>query len=121
MLMEDTDILIIGGGLSGLYAAYLLSRQKISFALLEARSRIGGRVLSMEHDGYFSDMGPSWYWPEINPIFVQLVQTLGLEGYQQFENGLGRFQYGDGSVMSVRGYATMPSSWRIFQGGWYRW
>ncbi len=114
--MEDTDILIIGGGLSGLYAAYLLSRKKISFTLLEARSRMGGRILSTQHNGYFSDMGPSWYWPEINPKFVQLVQFFGLDGYRQFENGLGRFQYFDGSVASVRRYGSMPASWRISGG-----
>jgi monoamine oxidase len=114
--MEDTDILIIGGGLSGLYAAYLLSQQKKSFTLLEARSRVGGRILSTEYKGYFSDMGPSWYWPEINPKWVRLAQTLGLEGHRQFENGLGRFQYMDGSVASVRGYTTMPASWRISGG-----
>ncbi len=89
MPMEDTDILIIGGGLSGLYAAYLLSQQKKSFTLLEARSRVGGRILSTEYKGYFSDMGPSWYWPEINPKWVRLVQTLGLEGHRQFEIGPG--------------------------------
>jgi len=116
MVMEETEILIIGGGLSGLYAAYLLSRQKKSFTLLEARPRFGGRILSKEHNSYFSDLGPSWYWPEINPKILQLVQTLRLEGFQQFENGLGRFQYFDGSVASVRGYTTVPASWRISGG-----
>lgn len=116
MLMEETEILIVGGGLSGMYAAFLLARQKIPFVLLEARSRIGGRILSTKYNGYFSDMGPSWYWPEINSKFVRLVQILGLEGYQQFEIGMGRFQYGDGSVTSVRGYAAMPASWRLSGG-----
>lgn len=113
---EKVDVIIVGGGLSGIYAADLLSKGKMSYVVLEARQRIGGRILCPEHQGFFSDLGPSWYWPEIHPKMVQLVQDLGLQGYRQFETGLGRFQRADGSVQTVRGYATAPASWRISGG-----
>ena len=83
------------------------------FLLLEARDRIGGRILTAEHHGFFPDLGPSWYWPEINPRIQNLVQGLGLTGYPQFEHGLGRFETPDGVVHTVRGTATVPSSWRV--------
>lgn len=113
---KTIDTIIIGGGLSGIYAAFLLSRKNESFVVLEARKRIGGRILSPEHQGFFSDLGPSWYWPEIHPKMARLVHTLGLEGYRQFESGMGRFQRSDGDVRTVGGYATQPASWRISGG-----
>jgi monoamine oxidase len=110
------DTVIIGGGLSGIYAASLLQRKKASFIVLEARNRIGGRIVSPEHRGFFADMGPSWYWPEIQPKMARLVESLGLIGYRQFEDGLGRFQRHDGTVQTVRGYAMEPPSWRVHGG-----
>ncbi|MCD6291919.1 MAG: NAD(P)/FAD-dependent oxidoreductase, partial [Deltaproteobacteria bacterium] len=105
MSTETIETLIIGGGLSGIYAAYLLSRHDQSCIVLEARERLGGRILSPEHQGFFSDLGPSWYWPDIHPKMARLIQTLGLKGYRQFEEGLGRFQNTNGAVQSVSGYA----------------
>ena len=116
MSTETIDTLIIGGGLSGIYAAYLLARRDESFVVLEARERLGGRILSPEYQGFFSDLGPSWYWPSIHPKMAQLIQTLGLKGYRQFEEGLGRFQSSNGAVQTVSGYATDPLSWRLSGG-----
>jgi monoamine oxidase len=116
MPTETVDTIIIGGGLSGIYAAYLLSQRNKSFVVLEARGRIGGRILSREHQGLFSDLGPSWYWPAINPKMVHLIQALGLKGYRQFEEGMGCFQGSNGAVHTVKGYATEPLCWRLSGG-----
>ncbi|MFH1154488.1 MAG: FAD-dependent oxidoreductase [Pseudomonadota bacterium] len=116
MSQENIDTLIIGGGISGMYAAYLLLRKNIPFVILEARPRLGGRILSTEYQGYFSDLGPSWYWPEINPNLMNLIQILDLKGYRQFEHGMGRFQHPNGYVQSVRGYSMVPASWRVSGG-----
>jgi len=114
--VENVDTLIVGAGLSGIYAAHLLSRQKKSFVLLEGRPRIGGRILSREHQGLFSDLGPSWYWPGIHPEMAHLIGALGLEGYRQFEEGMGIYQRSDGAVRRVGAYATDPLSWRLSGG-----
>jgi monoamine oxidase len=116
MPTETVDTIIIGGGLSGIYAACLLSQKNKSFVVLEARERIGGRILSREHQGFFSDLGPSWYWPSINPKMTHLIQDLGLKGYRQFEEGMGRLQSPNGTVHTVRGYAMEPLSWRLSGG-----
>jgi monoamine oxidase len=113
MLKQDVDTIIIGGGLSGIYAAYLLSQKNDPFILLEARERVGGRILSTEHQNFFSDLGPSWYWPSINPKIVKLMQILDLTGYPQFEEGMGRFQNPAGEVQTIRGYDMNPPCWRI--------
>ncbi|MCF8070157.1 MAG: FAD-dependent oxidoreductase [Desulfobacterales bacterium] len=111
--MKTIETLIIGGGLSGLYAAGLLAEKNLPFILLEARERIGGRILSIEHKGFFTDMGPSWYWPEINPKLTGLIRSLGIHGYPQFEEGLGRLEHPNGQIQTVKGFATEPVSWRI--------
>ncbi|MBW2707795.1 MAG: FAD-dependent oxidoreductase [Deltaproteobacteria bacterium] len=116
MPTETVDTMIIGGGLSGIYAAYLLSQRNKSFVILEARGRIGGRILSPEHQGFFSDLGPSWYWPTIHPKMAHLIQALGLKGYRQFEAGMGCFQSSNGTVQTVSGYPMEPLSWRLSGG-----
>lgn len=57
------DAIVIGGGVAGLAAAAKLARGKLTVALLEARDRLGGRVLTMRRAG----------WPrgaELGPEFV---------------------------------------------------
>ncbi len=118
MTAETIDTLIIGGGLSGIYAAYLLARKAESFILLEARERLGGRILCPEEQGFFTDLGPSWFWPTIHPKMARLISDLRLTGYRQFEEGLGRFQSVSGAVQTVSGYANDPQSWRL-EGGMF--
>jgi monoamine oxidase len=46
-VIRSVDVAVIGAGISGLYAAYLLSKRPgTSFAVLEARGRTGGRILN---------------------------------------------------------------------------
>ena len=45
----DADVIVIGAGLSGLYAAQLLEEQGARVAVLEGRDRVGGRLMSLRH------------------------------------------------------------------------
>lgn len=81
-------VIIIGAGLSGLYAASLLTKRGISCRILEARSRIGGRVLteSIPDIGEF-DLGPTWFWPHFETTITRLADDLGLETFDQYTEG----------------------------------
>ncbi len=88
-----TDTLIVGGGLSGLYLAYRLATEQRPFLLVEARDRLGGRILSppmaqqnMQTDARF-DLGPAWMWPEMQPLLRQLLADLGLTLFAQYTEG----------------------------------
>jgi monoamine oxidase len=88
--MND-PIIIVGAGLSGLRAASLLTSKGIECMVLEARSRIGGRVLSEAAEdqpeaGLF-DLGPTWFWPEYEPLITDLVSGLGLPTLKQHTRG----------------------------------
>ena len=125
--MNQARIAIIGGGISGLYAAYLLERQGIfDYVLLEARERLGGRALSVALDGAVAglsdptdrfDLGPSWFWPDFQPQLDSLVADLGLERFVQPIQGDNVIERIAGERPSrTQGYSTSPSSVRLLGG-----
>ena len=89
--MTRTQVAIIGAGLAGLRAARLLRAANVGFVLLEARNRLGGRILTVDEtgrpaeDGF--DLGPSWYWPRMQPAIAELVAELGLPSFAQHSDG----------------------------------
>lgn len=58
--MDHFDTIIIGAGVAGLTAARLLARAGRTVVVLEARDRIGGRVVTDRVDGFITDLGASW-------------------------------------------------------------
>ena len=107
------ETVIIGAGLSGLYAAFRLAEQGESFIVLEARDRLGGRIYCPQYQGLSSDLGPSWFWPEIQPRIVNLIARLGLTTYPQHAAGRARYQLRGGEVRETSGYPMEPASWRL--------
>lgn len=83
------DVVIVGAGLCGLALANRLTARGQRVLLLEARERLGGRVLTQtcETTGQPLDLGPSWFWPETEPHMVALLQSLGLESQPQHDPG----------------------------------
>jgi len=121
-----TNTVILGGGLSGLYAAVLLERSTVDFVLLEARDRLGGRILSEVSAADSSltgpasaaayDLGPSWFWPAFQPQVRQLVEELDIEAFPQYVVGQSIFEGEDGRRSRFPGDTAEPRSFRM-QGG----
>ncbi|PWQ94888.1 flavin monoamine oxidase family protein [Leucothrix pacifica] len=119
-----TQVLIVGGGLSGLHTAYQLSLQGVGFILLEARDRLGGRILSRnwQQEKYSAakpafDMGPAWFWPGQQHI-ERLVHELDLVDsvfYQQ-ESGDAIYENDQGVIQRGIHGISMAGSYRL-QGG----
>ncbi len=75
---KNPDVVIIGAGAAGLGAAKTLSDMGVSFVLIEAQSRIGGRAYTDNHTfGVPYDMGCHWFnYGNINP-WIEYGQTNG--------------------------------------------
>jgi monoamine oxidase len=104
--------LIVGGGLSGLALAEALEARGAEYLLLEARNRLGGRILTQQDANGSYDMGPAWFWPG-QPRIASLIARLGLEKFDQFASGALTFEDAQGTVERGRGFASMEGSWRL--------
>jgi len=122
--MHTTRIAIVGGGLAGLYAAFLLEQKGIKdYVLLEARDRLGGRIDSTSTSGTATssidrfDLGPTWFWPGFQHRLGRLVQELGLEPFAQFETGDMLIERSpDEPPSRMRGFVNSPPSTRLVGG-----
>ena len=74
---NGSQVLVLGGGIAGLAAAYELHQQKIPFTLLEAGTRLGGVIFSEPVDGFNIDGGPDALLIQ-KPDGIKLCQELGL-------------------------------------------
>src|ERR671913_588730 len=70
-------VVVVGGGISGLAAAYELQRRGLSVRLFEAASRAGGVVSTERVDGWVIDGGPDSLLVQ-KPAAVALCRELGI-------------------------------------------
>jgi monoamine oxidase len=90
--INTENIIIIGGGLSGLTLAYLLSKKNRTTTILEASSRLGGRIQTIKGNlGTPMELGATWF-SELHPNLLSLLDELGLQKYPQFSKGKSFFQ-----------------------------
>jgi monoamine oxidase len=86
--MKTVDVAIVGGGLSGVYLAYRLQQQGITYCVVEAKPELGGRIFSPSLDGRRQgvDLGPTWFWPHQHNM-LQLLDELGVPWFEQYTQG----------------------------------
>lgn len=89
--MKLLDVIVIGGGLSGVLVSHGLQQQQLQttqqsspldWKLLEARPVLGGR-LANDAAGRQIDMGGAWIWPAHQPRVRKLVRQLDIPTFVQ--------------------------------------
>jgi oxygen-dependent protoporphyrinogen oxidase len=72
------SVAIIGGGITGLTAAFRLQQAGLEVTVYEASPRVGGPIQSYSRDGFLAEFGPNSVL-ETSPLISRLVQDLGVE------------------------------------------
>lgn len=108
--LRNLDVIVIGAGVSGLFAARSLARAGLSVRCFEARERVGGRVHSIEAGRTGIDLGATWFWP--NEVLVESVaRDLGLAIFPQATEGDALFEPDASGVERIEGNPIdVPSS-----------
>src|SRR4051794_31723918 len=101
----DADAIVVGAGLAGLTAARDLQAAGASVLVLEARDRVGGRVLNEDiGGGRVLEVGGQWIGPGQDQI-AALARDLGVATFPTHAKGKNLIEFG-GRLRRYRG--TIP-------------
>ncbi len=76
--MSNADVLIIGGGISGLSLAWYLIQQGLRVEVWEADERVGGKIKSTQQDGYLTERAAAMVM-NFRPEVSDFIRGTGLE------------------------------------------
>ena len=91
-MAREADVIIVGGGLSGLVAAREVLDAGREPLVLEADERIGGRILTEEVDGVPLELGAQWIG-DTHHRMEALADEAGVKIYDQFEDGETTYEF----------------------------
>ncbi|MCH8815996.1 MAG: flavin monoamine oxidase family protein [Chloroflexi bacterium] len=93
----SADVIVVGAGFAGLTAARELVKRDVSTILLEARDRVGGRVLNHPiGDGQALDVGAQWVGPGQDHM-IALADEMGVKRFPTPGAGMKNVDYMDGA------------------------
>ncbi|HKP90718.1 MAG TPA: FAD-dependent oxidoreductase [Thermoleophilaceae bacterium] len=102
-LAGEVDVAVVGAGLSGLTAARELEAAGASVAVLEARDRVGGRLLGQRvGDGGVVDLGGEYFGPLGHKI-IAAARSVGVPEQRVNDQGDKLLELG-GRVRRYKGY-----------------
>ncbi|KAG7467753.1 amine oxidase [flavin-containing] B [Solea senegalensis] len=108
---QTYDVIVVGGGISGLCAAKLLKAHGLSPVVLEARDRVGGRTFTVQNkETKWVDLGGAYVGPTQNRI-LRLAREYNVKTYKVNEEE-NLVHYVNGKSYSFKG--SFPPMWNPF-------
>jgi monoamine oxidase len=102
-LPDETDVVVVGAGLSGLTAAREMRTAGASVVVLEARDRVGGRLLGQRvGEGAVVDLGGEYFGPLGHKI-IEAARSVGVPEAKVNDTGDKLLELRDG-VRRYKGY-----------------
>lgn len=86
------SVAIVGGGITGLTAAFRLRRTGVPVTVYEASNRTGGVIQTTRADGFLAESGPNTLL-ETSPAVGGLVRDLGLESKRIYSDPAAKNRY----------------------------
>jgi oxygen-dependent protoporphyrinogen oxidase len=103
------QVVIVGGGIAGLSAAYELSRANVSNLLIERRPRLGGVIETRQWEGCVLECGPDSFISQ-KPEAMALIKDLGMESEVIGSNDKDRVTY----IQRDRKLVRLPEGTTMF-------
>ena len=91
-MKKGKRIAVIGGGISGLSAAYWLRKEGFSVSVFEKAGQVGGSIVTQKQDGYLIDLGPNSAL-ETSEVLRELILEIGLEQQKVYGNQASNNRY----------------------------
>jgi len=77
-MADSGQVVVIGGGISGLACAVRLQQLGVPVTLLEVTDRVGGLICTIHQDGFVVESGPQSF--QGTDTLLGLIRELGIEG-----------------------------------------
>jgi len=90
--MKPSDVVIVGGGISGLSLAWWLRREGVGVHVLEREQTVGGTMKTIASNGWLVECGPNSAL-ETTPLFADLLSGLGIERERVYVNSASNKRY----------------------------
>jgi len=89
---EQTDVIVVGAGVSGLAAAFGLRKRGHSVEVLEASPTAGGVIGTRRRDGFLFETGPNSTL-DTTPLIRDLLRDVGVENERANANAIADTRY----------------------------
>jgi monoamine oxidase len=114
---RDVDLVVVGAGLAGLAAAREAVAAGCSVLVLEARDRVGGRVLNEEiGGGQVVEVGGQWIGPTQERI-AAVAREMGVDTFPTWNQGENVIEYGGrlgrytGTIPTINPLVLVQVAW----------
>ncbi|WP_059151362.1 flavin monoamine oxidase family protein [Novosphingobium barchaimii] len=107
----EPDVLVLGAGISGLQAAWLLEDQGLKVSVIEARDRVGGRIMTLLDQPGYPEMG----FNSMGEGYGRGLDIANRAGVEMQEVGA-RYRIGPPGLLYMGDKALTREEWAKFPG-----